>query len=344
MLSIIRVLALVSFMLFSSVSVSKNIKSDNIGHDAYYWNQLIGKGVNLGNAFEMESSSGQDYIFDREHFSIIKDKGFDSVRIPIRWSIHTSEMSPYNIDKDFFEYMDSVIDSAIASGLVVIINVHHYHELMKAPKFNKERFLSIWRQISERYKGYSSSLYFEVLNQPSKNLTNILWNQYMYDALSIIRLSNPKRAVLIGPVNLNRISGLASLKLPTSDSNIILTIHYYEPFEFTHQGAHWAGKKSQNWLGRGWAGSESDLEKMRSDFMIAAKWAKANNVPLNIGEFGVYRKADVPSKIKWIKSVVKLSNEFKMSFNYWEFGSGFGLYDFKKNVWHKHVSALFSEP
>ena len=53
---------------------------------------------------------------------------------------------------------------------------------------------------------------------------------------------------MIGPGQWNSISGLKSLQLPEDDQNLIITVHYYLPFEFTHQGAEWVNG-SDAWLG-----------------------------------------------------------------------------------------------
>ena len=43
---------------------------------------------------------------------------------------------------------------------------------------------------------------------------------------------------MIGPANWNSINSLNTLEIP-NDENLIITVHYYSPFEFTHQGASW---------------------------------------------------------------------------------------------------------
>ena len=52
-----------------------------------------------------------------------------------------------------------------------------------------------------------------------------------------IRQTNPERTIFVGPGRWNSISELPELRLPDDDDNLIVTVHNYEPFYFTHQGA-----------------------------------------------------------------------------------------------------------
>ena len=79
---------------------------------------------------------------------------------------------------------------------------------------------------------------FEILNEPSLKLTTARWSDEVPTLLAAVRETNPTRAVLVGPGNWNQIQELPDLKLPP-DPDLILTVHTYEPFEFTHQGATW---------------------------------------------------------------------------------------------------------
>ena len=45
---------------------------------------------------------------------------------------------------------------------------------------------------------------------------------------------------MVGPTSWNSLADLPLLRLP-ADANLLVTFHYYEPFQFTHQGATWAG-------------------------------------------------------------------------------------------------------
>lgn len=83
-----------------------------------------------------------------EYFELIVQAGFDTVRIPIRWSAHARRFSPYTISEEFFAPVDWAIRNALDRGLNVIIDMHNYEEIFRNPVGEKERFLALWRQIA----------------------------------------------------------------------------------------------------------------------------------------------------------------------------------------------------
>src|SRR5690606_8958616 len=142
------------------------------------------------------------------------------------------------LDPGFLGRIQEVVDAALKNKLHIVFNMHHHEALFEDPNGQKERFLSQWAQIAEHFKDYSDSLLFEVLNEPHGNLTPALWNEFFKDALTEIRKTNPTRIVLMGVAEYGGLAGLPELEVP-DDDNIIVTIHYYNPFNFTHQGADW---------------------------------------------------------------------------------------------------------
>lgn len=307
--------------------------------DPFKMNKLIGRGVNLGNALEAPNEGEWGVTLQEEYFQLIKDAGFDSVRLPVRWNAHALEDKPYTIDAEFFKRVDWAVDNALARDLPVMLNIHHYNELDDDPAGHKERFLALWKQIAEHYRDYPGTLFFELMNEPHGNLKAKLWNEILADTIKVVRKSNPDRTLVVGPVQWNQISQLKNLKLPEDDRNIIVTIHYYLPMKLTHQGASWIAD-SNEWLGTKWLGTEEEKQAIVKDFDIAAEWAKKHNRPIHLGEFGAYGasgKADMESRARWTKFVVDTAVERGFSFSYWEFCAGFGVYDPQKKQWHKNL-------
>ena len=52
--------------------------------DPFKMNKLLGRGVNLGNALEVPTEGEWGVVLKEEYFSIIKQAGFNSVRLPVR--------------------------------------------------------------------------------------------------------------------------------------------------------------------------------------------------------------------------------------------------------------------
>jgi endoglucanase len=302
------------------------------GLDAFEQNKRLGRGVNLGNALEAPQEGEWGVVLQEDYFNLIKEAGFDSVRIPIRWSAHANQTPPYTIEEAFFERVDWAVNQAIQNDLQVVINMHHYEEIFKEPAAHQERFLALWEQIAAHYKDYPDSLVFEPLNEPNNKLTATRWNDLLVKVLAIVRQTNPERTVIIGPADWNSLYKLSDLTLPEEDRHIIVTFHYYLPFQFTHQGAEWAAG-SEAWLGKTWDATPVQRKALELDLDLATKWAKKNDRPLYLGEFGAYSKADMESRARWTETVRQQAEARGMSWAYWEFCAGFGIYDPHLKIW-----------
>ncbi len=303
--------------------------------DPFAQNVRLGRGVNLGNALEAPQEGEWGITLQEEYFQLIKIAGFDAVRVPIRWSTHAAERAPYTIDPSFFERVDWAIEQSLSRGLVTVINVHHYEEIMQNPAEHEERLLALWEQIADHYKEYPADLLFEVLNEPTGKLKSDAWNRLLAEAISVIRETNPDRNIIVGPANWNSINSLGSLELP-DDRHIIVTVHYYDPFHFTHQGAEWVSG-SADWLGTTWEGTSSEQRAVARDLDLVAAWAEANDRPIYLGEFGAYSKADIDSRARWTAYVARQAEERGMSWAYWEFCAGFGVFDKARGQWNEQI-------
>lgn len=300
---------------------------------AFDINNTLGKGINLGNALEAPSEGEWGMVIKEEYFSLIKNAGFNSVRIPIRWSAHTGTNSPYTIDEEFLQRVHQVVNRAVEQDLAVIINIHHFNELMEEPTQHKQEFLSIWDQVGRSFMDYPEEIVFEVLNEPHSNMTQSVWNNYLEKAISTIRTSNPGRVLMAGTAPWGGFDGLQNLELPEDDRQIIATVHYYNPFQFTHQGAEWVEDNADSWLGTTWTATTDQKENVDSDFNDVKEWAEQNDRPIHVGEFGAYSKAPDQSRNTWTRYVRTAAEQRGFSWAYWEFGAGFGVYDREKNEW-----------
>jgi endoglucanase len=223
--------------------------------------------------------------------------------------------------------------------------MHHYEEAMALdPTSHQARFIALWQQIAEHYQSYPNALLFEPMNEPNGLMTAKRWNDLIAATLPAIRATNPTRNLVIGPTEWNSLGALDELTLPVADQHIIVTFHYYSPFEFTHQGADWVDG-SENWMGTTWEGSSIQKQYLQYDFNVVAQWAKDNQRPIFLGEFGAYSKADMDSRARWTTFAAREAEARGFSWGYWEFGAGFGVYDPAAKKWNEPLlQALLPKP
>ena len=293
----------------------------------------IGRGVNFGNMFEAPTEGAWGLTVTDDFIDKATAAGFTSVRLPVRWSNHASVDAPFTIDAAFMGRVDAVIDKLLAKGVVVIVNMHHYRQLDGDPLDAGElpvagaavdvRFVMLWEQLATHFQGRSARLVLELYNEPHGRLNGEPWNVLAARALRVVRRTNPDRVVLIGPTSWNSASDLHLLKLP-NDANLIGTVHNYAPFTFTHQGAEWVSPVLPVGVTCCSAAQEAELT---APLDIAKAWSAATRYPVYVGEFGAYSKADEASRIDFNRKMRQAMEARGMTWGYWEFAAGFGVYD-----------------
>lgn len=290
----------------------------------------IGRGVNI---IGYDSAVWKDHTkgrFKEKYFKMIKEAGFSSVRVNL--FAFSGMDSAYKLNPKWLETLDWVVKEALQANLMVILDMHEYNAMADDPIAKKEMFMSVWRQLAPRYKNQPSDVIFELLNEPNQKLNVELWNQYLADAIKLVRETNPNRTLIIGPANWNGIESLPTLVLPENDKNIIVTVHFYHPMPFTHQGAYWT-KDYKDLSGVKWLGTTEEKQMIETKLKTAADWSIANDRPIFLGEFGAYDKGDMESRARYTAYVARTAEIFGFSWAYWQFDSDFIVYDVEKETW-----------
>jgi hypothetical protein len=161
--------------------------------------RLVERGINLGNALDAPTEGSWGVTLKPEYFEIIERAGFTSIRLPIRWSAHASSQPPYIIAPDFLARVDWAIGQALARKMRIIINMHNYVELYEDPEGQLGRLMALWDQIGFHYRNFPQKLFFELVNEPSGQLTDERWQEMFPKLLQTVRKTNPERMIIIGP-------------------------------------------------------------------------------------------------------------------------------------------------
>ena len=308
--------------------------------DVFAINETLARTMNFGNSMETRVEGSGGVYLREDDFDVLKDAGFTAVRLPVKFSAHASKTAPFTIRERIFKRVDWAVEQALQRDMSIIIDLHHFDAIMRVPEDSLEMFLGMWAQIAERYQDAPDTVLFEMLNEPNNDITPF-WNDYLAQALAVIRETNPERAVIVGPTGWNNIEDLATLELP-EDPNLIVTFHNYAPFEFTHQGASWVAG-SGDWLGTTWSGSDEEKTQLRALFDTATDWAAERNKPLFMGEFGAYSAADLDSRALWTTFVRQEAESRGISWAYWEYAAGFGAYNRGKKTWNPELLSALIE-
>lgn len=266
----------------------------------------------------------------KELFTSLKKNGVNAVRIPVTWRDHMD--SNGNIDREWMDRVQQVVDYAYSQGMYVIINVHH--DGGGDPKFGAwiieesqndyntflKKYQNVWKQIAERFKNYSDYLIFESMNEVgfdtlyNKNKADAynLINKINQDFVDIIRATggnNAKRHLLIAGYYTDIERTCDSLyKMPDDKAGrCILSVHYYTPWDFcTCDIKHTWGTKSEV------RQMETLIGKMKKNFVD-------KGIPVIIGEYAA-SGSDLSSCIFFIEKLNKLCSDYGIATFIWDSG------------------------
>lgn len=333
------------YLIYSAllcVLISQTVSAQEKGREnAFDQNVRLGRGVNI---IGYDAALWKYYTqgrFKEKYYKMIKEGGFSTIRVNIHPFKHMD--SSYKINPKWLETLDWVVKKGLEAKLMIILDLHEFNAMADDPIAKKEMFMSVWRQLAPRYKDQPNDVVFEILNEPNRKLSVALWNQYLVDAIKLIRKSNPNRTIIIGPGNWNGIESLSTLVLPKNDRNIIVTVHFYHPMSFTHQGAPWS-KENKDLSGITWNGTQEEKELIETRLKVAADWSKANDRPILLGEFGSYDKADMLSRARYTAFVARTAERLGFSWAYWQFDSDFIVYDIDKDAWVQPIKKALLPP
>ena len=313
---------------------------------AFDRNKRLGRGINLNGL--LDNNSGEYHLYSipdqpikPEYIGMIAKAGFNSLRIPITWSVHSLKTAPYTIDPAFFNRVDSVVNLCLKNGLAVSIDMHYYPYINMGPDSsisyddNIKRFYALWTQIAEHYKSYPPELYFDILNEPSIEMNASFYNKLMRNSIKLIRKTNPNRTLIIGTPKLGQSWTIGLLDLPDDDWNLIVQIHYYMPFLFTHQGLSYAHAEAG--VGMQWQGTSEDKKPLDSDLGFSAKWSKVHSRPINLGEYGAIQDADMASRARYIRFIREEADKYGFSSHIWAFREIFRIFDEEQGKWQQPI-------
>jgi endoglucanase len=291
----------------------------------------VGRCINIGNTFEspQEAAWGGRVLADAD-LSNIAAAGFHTIRLPVRWDTHAAETAPYAIDAAYMERVRHVVETARAAGLNVILNSHHFELIHRDPAAAAPRLAAFWRQIATAFADMPRDhVWFELENEPHGNFTHANLLATLNPALTEIRRTNPDRPVIFGGENWSGVDSLATLPLP-DDNHIIPTFHYYEPFDFTHQGATWVDPAPP--LGRTY-GTAADRARLIADVAKVQAFVARTGLTPFMGETGAHTTAPIEQRVQYHRAIREGFAPIGIDMCQWAYANTFAFYDSDARRW-----------
>jgi endoglucanase len=316
------------------------------------------RGMNFGDAMDAPNEGDWGFVLSASDFRIVHEAGFDHVRVPMRFSTHVDPSPPYRIQGHFLRRVDWVIDQALSNDLGVILDLHHFQEMMKAPRAYADRLVVIWRQIATRYRGLPPAVVYEILNEPTDNLTAVVWNPILARVIAAIREIDPTRTLIVEGAHWASARDLRdTLAVPEGDPHLVASFHMYAPMYFTHQGFGWmpphyatrgvvfpgpppqpvqpaaaanAFPESHDFFDRynrepadtNPGGPAAIIEQME----MAKAFADRTGLRIYLGEFGAGINADIASRARWARTARTEAEKRGFGWGYWDFTRNFAAY------------------
>ena len=289
------------------------------------------KGVNLSK-LESWTDTSAGYLAQTSTYTGLKAKGFDHVRLPVY--LRNYYNSSTQKLKDNMSTIDGILDNCEAAGLYVFLDFHGWSSINTTNGTDKAEFLKIWELVAARYQDRSDYVIYELLNEPHTteggNLDAAYLNELQAEVMPLIRHSDTNRLVLLAAAEWNGPWKLSDLVIPANSGRIGVVCHTYAPMAFTHQGATWGGFSTDH---VSFTSTDKTSATGTGDLDNAFRWIddfqEKTGVPVVMNEFGVYQhnQATAAETLDWTTYVARNCESNGIAWSWWEYNSGFGLYN-----------------
>lgn len=324
----------------------------------------LARGINLSHWMWYPQAQGEEarraFVTSRD-VRQLADAGFTHARLPFEpdwlWNADRHELNAGAFD----EYLDAAT-LCLESGLAIIVDAHWSRTPWIQPRAadHAARFgeLSLmWGTLASELRGTDPGRTFlEIVNEPHDLADKAHWHESQRVIAKAIRAAAPDHTLIATGASWGSIDGLLKLA-PLDDANIVYSFHFYEPHNFTHQGASWGFAPWKDMKDVPWPATRPELERIADTFPAESRntlrwsaregsedpwtaealdarierihqWSLAHRCPIYCGEFGAYRTfAPRDSRLAWTRALAESLNKRSIGWAMWDYIGGFALAD-----------------
>lgn len=226
------------------------------GKKVYYQgNEILLRGMAFGNlVWEDAYANTPNKHHSEIDYQRLQDLGMNAIRFYMNYKTFENDANPYNYKQNGWDWIDLNIKWAKAHNIFLILNMHipqgGFQSQCKGSALwtdtaNQNRLVALWKAIAHKYKDEPQIAGFDLVNEPTpsgsiENWTNLA--QRIIDGIRTVDNNHmiiTERALALG---CDYSYTDANSNYPQiTESNLMYTVHMYDPYEFTHQNLAWAG-------------------------------------------------------------------------------------------------------
>ncbi|MBD3271177.1 MAG: cellulase family glycosylhydrolase [Elusimicrobia bacterium] len=251
-------------------------------------------------------------------FARIKQLGLTCVRIPFHYRlIHDRTHAGIHL-------LDTAIAYCNRLGLYVILDMHaapgsqnadwHSDSSGRAQFWehaaHRQHAVRLWRFLSRRYRKTPAIAGYDLINEPVTRKTAHI-NRFYNDTIRMLRQDGDNRLIFLEG---NRWAQDIDFIKPWSTDNIVLSIHYYLPLEYTfnlEMGSAYPGViNRQEW-------NKKRLIKTLAGYVTIQQRLK---LPVYVGEFGINTRCYACAhELKILDDMLAVFKHYGWHWTYWTY-------------------------
>jgi aryl-phospho-beta-D-glucosidase BglC (GH1 family) len=225
----------------------------------------------------------------------------------------------------------SRLDEAVARmtrrGLVVVLDYHDESREIESGPAAEAELERTWAALAAHFgeRTSPSQVLLEIFNEPVFDTNPAAWFPIRRRLVEVIRSAAPHHTIVAGGPNWSSLDGLLNSR-PLGDDNVVYTFHFYEPFEFTHQGAPWVQGPLRDMSQVRYPEISRSRRDVATRIRSAAAWGARYGVPVWAGEFGAYPAvAPAADRLRWLRDVRAALEQSRIGWAVWSYDESLGL-------------------
>jgi aryl-phospho-beta-D-glucosidase BglC (GH1 family) len=312
-------------------------------------------GINLSGWFDSRNPSPQHIatFTNASDLKAIHAMGFDFVRLGVDPSLIERHGEVSAANPEMLALLDKAVHEALDNHLSVLLCVFPDDDYKRTLGTDRgvDDFVQLWRILATHFAPEDHDhILYELMNEPEVQ-DPYRWIGIQARVVQAIRQIDTAHTIVATAANYSNLPDLLVLE-PVHDNNVIYNFHFYDPHQFTHQGASWGENDWIYYKDIPFPATTADLSAQMKNvpgdlarynlylygaegwnaqaiagrIAFAASWARERNVPLICDEFGAYKDTVPPaSRARWISAVRSALEANHIGWAMWDYRGNFGV-------------------